>query len=48
VKIALEIIVILRVNLEVLLIATCNLDYQIPTFILVVFHNLSRYDSHLS
>ena len=43
-KIALEIIVILRGNLEVL---QCNLDYQIPRFIPVVFHNLYRYDSYL-
>ena len=25
----------------------CNLKYKIPNFILVVFHNLSGYDSHL-
>ena len=25
----------------------CNLKYKIPSFILIVFHNLSGYDSHL-
>ena len=25
----------------------CNLKYKVPTFLSVVFHNLSGYDSHL-
>ena len=25
----------------------CDLKYKVPTFFLVVFHNLSGYDSHL-
>ena len=25
----------------------CNLKYKVPKFLPVVFHNLSRYDSHL-
>ena len=25
----------------------CNLRYGIPSYILVIFHNLSRYDAHL-
>ena len=25
----------------------CNLQYKIPSYIPIVFHNLSRYDAHL-
>ena len=25
----------------------CNLQYKIPSYILVVFHNLSGYDTHM-
>ena len=35
------------VSLEVLLTKVCNLKYKVPSFITVVFHNLSGYDSHL-
>jgi len=31
----------------VLLIKKCNLQYRVPKFIPVVFHNLSNYDTHL-
>jgi len=43
VSIVIIIIIIITGKLHV----SCNLEYQIPKFFLMIFHNLSGYDSHL-